>query len=514
MAPFEEKPQLVAKHKGLLTVAIMAAMVMQVLDTTITNVALPHMKASLGASDETISWVLTSYILASAIAIPITGWIADRFGTRRLFISSVGLFVLASMLCGIAQNLPEMVLFRVLQGIGGAFLGPLAQSLMLDINKPSEQARAMSVYGMGVMVGPIMGPIVGGWLTESMDWRWCFYVNVPVGAACLLGLALLLPEKPLNKEREFDLTGFALLSVGLVALQLMLDRGQNRDWFSATEIWIEAGVAVSALWMFGVHLATSKKPIFPPMLLRDRNFLTGAVFMFIIGMIMLAALAVLPSLLEGIYGYPVTDTGVILASRGVGVLITMSMAGKLMKYIDARALVAGGFMISASSLWMMTGFALDQGWQPVVISGMLQGLGIGFVFVPLQVLAFGTLPPSFRTEGAAVLNLTRNIGSSIGIAIVMALLARNIQMSHEDLAQHITSTSLPIDLSKVLALGQYGSAALGAVDGLVNQQAAMIAYLDDFKLMGIACLAAAPLALLLRKPKPRPPGAAAPVMAE
>jgi len=513
MAPNEDRPHLVAKHKGLLTVAIMAAMVMQVLDTTITNVALPNMQASLGAAQDTISWVLTSYILASAIAIPITGWVADRFGTRRLFLASVGLFVLASMLCGVAQSLEQMVFFRALQGLGGAFLGPLAQSLMLDINKPSEQARAMSVYGMGVMVGPIMGPIVGGWLTENFDWRWCFYVNVPVGAACLLGLIFLLPEKPL-REREFDLFGFSLLAMGLAALQLMLDRGQSQDWFNSHEIWIETGLAVIALWMFLVHSMTAKKPLFDPKLITDRNFATGAVFMFIIGMIMLAALAVLPPLLEGVYGYSVTYTGIILASRGVGVLITMSMAGRLMKYIDARIMVASGLAISAGSLFLMTGWAIEMSWEPIVISGLIQGLGIGFVFVPLQVLAFGTLPPHFRTEGAAVLNLTRNIGSSIGIAIVMAMLARNMQVSHADLAQNITPTSLPIDLTKVLALGGYGSAILGAVDGLVNLQATMIAFLDDFKLMGIACIAATPLALFLRKPKPRQAGEAAPVISE
>ena len=513
MALADEQPHLVAKHKGLLTVAIMSAMVMQVLDTTITNVALPNMQASLGAAQDTISWVLTSYILASAIAIPITGWLADRFGTRRLFLTSVAIFVLASMLCGVAQSLEQMVFFRALQGIGGAFLGPLAQSLMLDINKPSEQSRAMSVYGMGVMVGPIMGPIIGGWLTETMDWRWCFYVNVPVGIACLAGLFFLLPEKPL-RERDFDIFGFSLLALGLAALQLMLDRGQSQDWFNATEIWVEAGLAVICLWMFGVHSATAKKPLFDLQLISDRNFLTGAIFMFIIGMIMLAALAVLPPLIEGIYGYSVTDTGIILAARGVGVLATMSIVGKLMTFIDARILVATGFVVSAGSLFYMTGWALDMGWEPIVFSGMVQGLGIGLVFVPLQVLAFGTLPPTYRTEGAAVLNLTRNIGSSLGIAVVMALLARNMQVSHQDIASNITATSLPIDLSRLQALGQYGSAALGAVDGMVQQQAAMIAYLDDFKLMAIACLAAAPLALFLRKPQPRKPGEAAPVISE
>jgi DHA2 family multidrug resistance protein len=515
MAPPEDRAQLVVRHKGLLTVAIMAAMVMQVLDLTITNVSLPHMKAALGASDETIGWVLTSYILASAVAIPITGWLADRIGARRLFLFSVGLFVFTSMLCGVAQNLTEMVLFRTLQGIGGAFLAPLAQSLMLDINKPSEQPRAMSVYGMGIMIGPIMGPIVGGWLTEYLDWRWCFFVNAPVGGACLVGLLFLLPEKPL-RDRPFDLLGFSLLAIGLAGLQLMLDRGQSQDWFSSAEIWVEAGVAVCGLWMFGVHLVTARKPLFPPDLLGDRNFLTAILFMFVIGMVMLAALAVMPSLLEGVYGYPVLDTGILLASRGVGVLVTMSIAGRMMKFVDARIMVGGGLALSGVSLIYMTGWSLTQGWGPIVGSGLVQGLGIGFVFVPLQVLAFATLPPHYRTEGAAVLNLSRSIGSSLGIAVVMALLARNMQVSHEDLIAHVTATSLPVDLSQAMLLGPYGSAILGALNGEITRQAAMIAYLDDFYLMAIACFVAVPLALLLRKPRPRPPGAdaPAPVMAE
>lgn len=506
MAPHDDHAQLIVKRKGLLTVAIMAAMVMQVLDMTIVNVSLPHMQATLSASQETISWVLTSYILAAAIAIPITGWLADKIGSRKLFLSSVALFVVASMLCGIAQNLVEMVLFRTLQGIAGAFLGPLAQSLMLDINKPSEQPRAMSVYGMGIMIGPIMGPILGGWLTEYFDWRWCFYVNVPVGAACLTGLALLLPEKPLVR-RDFDLFGFALLAAGLAALQLMLDRGQNRDWFSSTEIWIEAGVAICGFWMFGVHIFTSrKKPLIAPEMLGDRNFVMAALFMFIIGIIMFAALALLPSLLQGIYRYPVMDTGVLLASRGIGVLVTMSLAGRLMSILDARYQVAMGFAISAYSLWYMTGWALVQGWGPIVFSGVVQGFGLGFVFVPLQVLAFGTLPPSYRTEGAAILNLTRSIGSSIGIAVITGLLARNIQESHADLVANVNMNNLPAALSLLRYLGNYDAAIMADINGMVNQQAAMIAYLDDFYVMAIACTVAVPLALLLHKPKRRPAG--------
>ena len=513
MAQADDQPHLPVRYKGLVTVSIMAAMVMQVLDTTITNVALPHMSASLGASQETISWVLTSYILASAVAIPITGWLADRIGAKRLFVSSVAIFTIASILCGLAQNITEIVLFRVLQGIGGAFLGPLAQTLMLDINKPSEHGKAMSVYGMGVMVGPIMGPVLGGYLTEWFDWRWCFFVNVPVGIVCLTGLITLLPEKKLTR-RHIDLFGFAMLALGLCGLQLMLDRGQHADWFSSTEIWIEGAVALCGFWVFFTHTLTARKPLFARDLFADRNFTSAAVFMFIIGMVMFAAMALLPSLLQGLYGYSVVQTGEILAARGIGVLITMAIAGKLVGRVDPRLLVATGFALSSASLWMMVGWSLEQSWQPFISSGVLQGLGIGLVFVPLQTLAFGTLPPSARTEGAAVLNLTRNIGSSIGIAIVMALLARNIQVSHADLAQLVTPNNLPVDPAQLARFGDYGAAALQMADGMVNQQAAMIAYLDDFFIMTIACAVAIPAAFLLRKPKPRPPGGPAPVIVE
>ncbi|OJY64430.1 MAG: EmrB/QacA family drug resistance transporter [Sphingobium sp. 66-54] len=513
MAPHEDRAHLPVKHKALVTVAIMSAMVMQVLDITITNVALPHMQASLGATQETISWVLTSYILASAIAIPITGWLADRIGTKKLFVGSVATFMVASILCGVAQNLTEMVLFRTLQGVGGAFLGPLAQSLMLDINKPSQHGKAMSVYGMGVMIGPIMGPVLGGYLTEWFDWRWCFYVNVPVGAVCLIGLMLFLPEKPLTR-RDFDLFGFALLAAGLAGLQLMLDRGQHADWFSSTEIWIEGAIALCGLWMFAVHLVTARKPLFAPELFADRNFVSAAVFMFIIGMVMFAAMALLPPLLQTLFDYSVVDTGEILASRGIGVLGAMAISGRIVDRMDPRLIVAFGFALATVSLWMMTRWSLEQDWVPFVTSGVVQGMGIGFVFVPLQVLAFGTLPPTSRTEGAAVLNLTRSIGSSIGIAVVMALLARNIQVSHADLVQHVTPNNLPVDPTQLNRLGQYGSVVLQALDGIVNQQAAMISFLDDFFIMTIACAVAIPACFFLRKPRPRPRGAPAPVMAE
>jgi DHA2 family multidrug resistance protein len=502
----EDRPQIEVDHRGLLTMAVMLAMLMQVLDTTIANVALPHMQASLGATQESVSWVLTSYIVASAIAIPITGWLSDRIGLRALFLASVTVFILASALCGMASNLPQMVVFRILQGIGGAFLGPLAQTIMLDINKPSDHPKAMSIYGMGIMIGPIVGPILGGWLTENFDWRWVFYVNIPLGIGCLAGLWLLLPRLPIHR-RAFDLTGWGLLAVALASLQLMLDRGQHVDWFGSTEIWIEAGVSAAAFWMFVVHLLTSEKPLFPTAMLRDRNLMTGALFMFVMGIVMMAAMALLPPMLQSLFAYPVLDTGILLSARGVGVLITMAIAGRITGMVDPRLLIGSGFMIPAGSLWLMTGWSLDMDWRPVVLSGFIQGLGLGLVFVPLNVVSFATLPPAYRTDAASLFNLARNLGASIGIAMVIALLARNVQVSHADLSSTITAYSLSIDPSITGSMGAAGEAGMTMLDGIVNQQAAMIAYLDDFKIMMILTLVALPLLLLLKRPDPRTAGA-------
>lgn len=495
-----DEPQVTVRYKAILTVLVMAGMLMQVLDITIANVALPHMQAALGATQESITWVLTSYILASAIAIPLTGWLADRFGSRNLFLFSIALFMGASMLCGIANSLTEMVLFRLLQGIGGAFLGPLAQSIMLDINRPSRHARAMSIYAMGVMIGPIMGPIAGGWLTENYDWRWVYFINIPLGAVCLVGLWFLLPRRDTH-PRRFDLIGWALLSIALASLQLMLDRGPHADWLNSREIWIEGGLAVACFWMFGVHLVTSRAPLFPAAMIRDRNMLTGGMFLFVMGMVMMAAMSLLPAMLQSLFGYSVMDTGILMATRGIGVILTIEISGRLVTRFDSRLFVAFGFSVMALSLWLMTGWSLDMDWHPVVLSGFIQGLGLGCIFVPLNLLSFATLPAHYRTDAASLLNLGRSIGSSIGIAITSALLARNIQVSHQDLSAHVTPYNLPADPALLGMTGSGGDSVMMMVDSIVNQQAAMIAYLDDFKLMALATALVLPLVLLLRPPQ-------------
>lgn len=499
--PVPGQASLPVKNRGLLTIGIMGAMIMQILDTTIANVALPHMQTSLGATMDTVTWVLTSYIVASAIAIPATGWLADRFGSRNLFLFAVGGFIIASMLCGTAVSLEEMVAFRIFQGVTAAFIGPLSQTAMLDINRPEDAAKAMSVWGMGVMVGPIMGPVIGGWLTESYNWRWVFYVNVPVGALTFAILWFLLPSRP-RRTRSFDLTGFAMISIAVASFQLMLDRGQQEDWFSSWEIIIEAMIAAAALWMGIVHLATAEKPLFERTLFTNRNLVMGMIFMIVIGISTMAPMALLPPMLQQLFGYPVVDTGLMMAPRGVGVLFTMWFAGRMMGKIDTRILITVGLIIFAFSLRQMATWTLEMDFWPVITSGFVQGLGMGLVFMPLNSLAFATLSHHYRTDGASLLNLMRSIGQSAGISMVTVLLARNIQTSHADLASHVTSQTIPaIDLSSIDRFGSLSDSVFGFADGMINKQAAMIAYIDDFYLMAWISILVVPLVLLLRKPK-------------
>ncbi len=497
----EGQALLPVRTRGVLTIGVMGAMVMQILDTTIATVALPHQQTSLGATVDTVTWVLTSYIVATAIALPATGWLSDRIGSRNLFLVSVGGFVLASMLCGIATSLPEMVAFRVFQGICAAFINPLSQTAMLDINPPERAAKAMSVWGMGVMVGPIMGPVIGGFLTENYDWRWVFYVNVPVGALTFAILWFLLPSRP-KARRSFDYAGFLFVGVAVAAFQLMLDRGQTEDWFDSWEIVAEGLVALAAAWMAVVHLTTAKKPLFDRALFHNRNLVMGMIFMVVVGISTMAPMALLPPMLQQLFGYPVIDTGLMMAPRGVGVLFTMWLASQLMGRIDTRLVIMAGLVIFAASLRMMAGYSLEMDFWPVVTAGFIQGLGMGLVFMPLNALAFATLDGKYRTDGASILNLMRSIGQSAGISMVTVLLARNIQTSHADLASHITENSVPaVNLGQIDRFGVLSDAALGVVDGMVNQQAAMVAYVDDFYLMAWISIAVVPLVLLLKKPK-------------
>ena len=493
--------------RGLITVSIMLATIMQVLDTTIANVALPTMTGDLGASQDTITWVLTSYIVAAAIMTPVTGWISDRIGRRELFLTTIVGFTVSSMACGIAWSLETMVAFRIVQGVFGAAIVPLSQTILLDINPRERHGSAMAMWGAGIMVGPIIGPTLGGWLTESFNWRWVFFINLPVGALALAGCLMFLPRVA-TRIRGFDFFGFAMLSLGVGALQLMLDRGAEVDWFSSAEIWIELALSITGFWVFIVHTIMARDPFLNPEIFRDRNFATGLVFIFVIGVILLASLALLPPMLSNIFGYPTITTGLVMAPRGVGTMISMILVGRLVRSIDPRALVLAGLVLTALSLQMMSGFTPQMDASLVIETGILQGLGLGLVFVPLSTVAFSTLDPRFRTDATSLFSLVRNIGSSIGISIVTLMLTRNIQINHAELSQHITALN-PV-LRQVMPSAAAGDpASLTIIDKLVNQQAMMISYNNDFRLMMFVTLCAMPLVFLMRRPQARLAGAPA-----
>jgi DHA2 family multidrug resistance protein len=484
-------------HRILITITVMLASFMQTLDNTIANVALPRMQGSLSATQDQMTWVLTSYIVAAAIMTPLSGWLAGQIGRRRVFLSSIIGFTIASALCGLAQSLPEIVIARLLQGLCGAALVPMSQAVLLDINPPEKHARAMSIWVMAVTVGPILGPALGGWLTDNYNWRWVFYINVPFGILAAVGAISFLSETPLRKSR-FDFFGFATLSVAVGALQLMLDRGQMKDWFSSTEICITAGFAAVSFYLLVVHTLTAKEGSFvSPGLFKDRNFLTGCVFMAVVGVVLFATLALLPPLLQDLMNYPVVLTGLVTAPRGFGTFGAMFIVQWMMRHkFDVRIIIALGFAVTAVSLWQMTGFYLQMDRSMVVWSGLLQGLGSGMVYVPLASVAFATLVPALRNEGTAIFSLVRNIGSSIGIAVVTTMLIRNTQVMHSRLAESITPYFDPWH-----PVTSATAAGMAMVNQSVTNQASMIAYNNNFKMMMIMTVCAIPLLVLLRTGK-------------
>jgi DHA2 family multidrug resistance protein len=491
-------------NRNMITASIMLATIMQVVDTTIVNVALPHMQGSMSATQDQISWVLTSYIVTAAIFTPLTGVLAERLGRKRLFLICVVGFTLASMLCGAATSLEQIVVFRALQGALGAGLVPLSQAVLLDTYPREKHGSAMALWGMGVMVGPVLGPSLGGYLTEYFSWRWAFYINLPFGVLAVLGILAFVPETARVEKRGFDFFGFGLLSVAIGALQLMLDRGNTLDWFGSTEVVIEATAAGLAAYLFLVHMFTAKKPFIEPGLFADRNFATGVALMFMVGMMLLATMALLPPFLQGLLGFPVITAGYVLAPRGLGTMAAMVLVGRLVGKVDTRWLLATGLTLMCWSLWEMTQFNGQVGVFEIVWTGVVQGIGLGFIFVPLSAVAFATLAPRYRSEGTAMFSLMRNIGSSIGISICMMMLGREAQVSHAGLSESITPFRMALHGPDVPALwSSLNETSLLALNAEVSRQALTVAYINDFRFMMYMTLVAAPLLFLLRKPVPQ-----------
>lgn len=489
-------------RRALLTVCVMMATIMQALDTTIANVALPFMQGSLSTTVDQVTWVLTSYIVAAAIMTSPLGWMSARFGRKRLFIVCTAGFTVASMLCGIAQSIEQMVLFRLLQGVFGAALVPLSQSVMLDAYPIEQRGQAMAIWGMGVMLGPIMGPTLGGWLTDSFSWRWVFFVNLPFGILTVLGLSAIMEETPANKRLTFDWFGFIALSLGIGSVQLMLDRGEQVGWFDSAEIWIEAVVAFAGFYFFLAHALTNEKSFIPIRIFKDRNFTVGVIFMFIIGIILLATMALMTPFLQNLLGYPVLSSGLLLGVRGIGTLVAMMVVGRLIRKIDPRLLVGLGLAMSTWSLWMSIGFSPDTSAHTISLVSVVQGFGLGFVFVPLNTLAFATLPSELRTDGTALWTLIRNIGSSIGISIVIAQLTSKTTAFHSQLSEFVTPFNQALadpDVKGILDITTDTGRAL--LDQMVTREATIMSFQNDFLLMMWISLAAYPLLLLLRSQK-------------
>ncbi len=484
-----------------ITVALMLASLMNSLDTTIANVALPHIQGSVGAAPDQITWVLTSYLIAAAIMTPLSGWLSVRIGRKLMFVVSILGFTGASMLCGLADSIVQIVAFRFLQGLFGASLIPLSQAVVLDLYPPAALGQVMALWGAATIMGPILGPFLGGWLTDNFSWRWCFYINLPVGVVALTGVAMFMSGKVQGKARPFDFLGFGALVGFIGAFQLIVDRGPSQDWFSASEIWIYAVIAVVCLYVFIVHTLSAKHPFFDRALARDRNFVSSTVFGFFIGVLLFSTMALLPPMMQQLMGYSAFESGLVSMPRGVGSFLAMFIVGRLIGRIDTRLILVVGLCLSTIALRQMSHFDLAMGEGPLVVAGIVQGFGIGLIFVPLSTVAYATLPAQFRPEGTAVFTLVRNLGASVGISVMQALWTVNSSVVHSTMVGGLEPSN-PVDRPIVAPLlASADPAGLVALNGEVTRQAAMVAYIDDFRLMMLATLALAPLLLIMKTPR-------------
>jgi DHA2 family multidrug resistance protein len=483
---------------ALLTVCTMTATIMQALDTTIANVALPYMQGSLSASQDQISWVLTSYIVAAAVMTAPVGWLSDRFGRKKLFIVCVGGFTVASLLCALSQNIEQIVAFRLLQGMCGAALVPLSQSVMLDAYPIEQRGQAMGIWGVGVMLGPIMGPTLGGYLTENYSWHWVFLVNLPVGVLTVIGLLTFMDETKRHYHLRFDWFGFLALAAGIGGAQLMLDRGEQLGWFGSPEIVAELIISIAGFYYFFAHSLTTNEPFVRFAIFKDRNFLIGCFFMVIMGLMLFSSMALSAPFIQNVLGYPIMSAGWLLASRGLGTLVGMAMIGRLLRLVEARYLILFGLTLTAATMYQMTGFTADTSGREIVVNGLVQGFGMGFVFIPLSTVAFLTLPPQFRTDGTAMLTLVRNVASSVGISLVIANLTSKTNVFHSQLAEHINPFNDALrdaDVTRWMDIATDQGRALA--DQMITLQAAIMAYANDFMLLSVVCVLSIPFVIAI-----------------
>jgi len=501
-----------AANPWMIAASVMLATFMVVLDSSVANVALPHIAGNLSASTDESTWVLTSYLVANAIMLPASGWIARRIGRKRLLLLSILLFTAASLLCGMALTMPMLIVARVLQGVGGGGMQPLAQSILLESFPPRQHGTAMAVYGVGVIVAPVIGPTLGGWITDSYSWRWIFYINLPIGILALIMVNLYVEDPPYLRDKfkgAIDYLGFGLLALWLGTLQLVLDKGQESDWFEAPWICWTAAISMLALVCFIVRELADPEPIVQLRIFRDRNFAVGTLITCMYGFVLYAATAMLPLFLQTLMGYSALQSGLSVSPRGIGAMASMIAVGVLVRRIDARLLMAFGFVLLGYSTWILGNISLQIGMSSVVVPNVMNGFAMGFIFVPLTTITLSRLCKQEMGNATGIFNLMRNIGGSIGIASVMAMMVRGAQTHQTTLAADAGS---PLASSFVRGLQarlfSQGTdmvtahqKALGALYRSVQQQSSLLAYADNFRLIAILAFACLPLLLLFQQVK-------------
>jgi DHA2 family multidrug resistance protein len=486
-------PPQAKQNKLMITLILMMCTIMQALDTTIVNVALPHMEGSLGATQDQISWVLTSYIIAAAIMTPATSWLAGRIGRTRLLLLSLIGFTIVSLLCGVAGTISQMVLFRVLQGVFGAAMMPVSQAILLDSHARHEIGRAMSIWGMGVMVAPIMGPTLGGYLTEEFSWRWCFYINLPLGVLTVLGALAFIPESDRVRDRKFDWFGFSFLTLAIAALQLALDRGEQQGWFSSVEIQVEGVLTVFGLYMFVVHSLTAQRPFIDLAIFKDRNFILCVLLATGTNVVFNGSFVLSPQLLQTELNYPVITAGLVMGPRGFGTIFAMMVFGRVSNRMDQRLLVLFGMLVVGGTMYTMSGWSLNVGAEQFITVSVIQGVGMGFAFAPMTTLAFSTLPVHLRTEASGFYALVRNVGGAVGISIVISRLSSLTQTNHEHLTEFMTPFRHWAGMG-----GMSATATMEVMNGELTRQAGMIAYVNVFRLLALLSVVFIPLLFFVR----------------
>ncbi|HVE58598.1 MAG TPA: DHA2 family efflux MFS transporter permease subunit [Pyrinomonadaceae bacterium] len=499
----------------LIAAAVMLATFMEVLDTSVANVALPHISGNLSASTEEATWVLTSYLIANAIVLPATGWLTTVFGRKKFLIVCIIIFTVASALCGAATNINLLIIARILQGAGGGALQPIAQSVLLESFPPEKRGSAMALYGLGVVVAPIIGPTLGGWITDNYSWRWIFYINLPIGVLAAFMANMFVEDPPYLKNQKpgrIDYIGFGLMALGLAALELTLDLGQQRDWFSSSTIVFTTVVAVGSLVSFVIWELYTPEPIVNLRVFLNRNFAVGTILIASVGVVLYGSTALLPLFLQTVLGYPAVESGLAVSPRGLGSVISMLIVGRLIGKIDGRYLIAFGFLVLAFSTNIFTGITLEIAQSNIVYPMIISGFAMGFVFVPLTTMAMGTLSNEQIGNASGIYNLMRNTGGSIGIAAMTTFLARGAQTHQAALAPNLSPYNPAFqDMVQRIQTSIGGSVeqAYGVIYGMMVKQAAVLSYIDNFRLLAFLCLICAPAAFLFKKVRNAKPPAGA-----